>query len=201
MTTKTQAAKQGIVATVDLGTIYQREIFFQVDPMTLDYLDADTVKDASPSGTYIDLPVEKLLQYLPELEAEIFFLVFLKRKNQKDIATLLGFSQPTVSYRYRRTLAKLSYLMTLLLVDVEKLVMEMEFLRERERQILVDLFFYVNQELVGQKYGVRQSSVKWVFVKAKKRLVEMERVDPDKWFNHMGLMFFLERNLAIRILH
>jgi len=201
VTVKRYAATQGIVATVNLRTIYQREIFFQVDPMSLDYLDAAEVQAMNPSGNYIELSMEQFLDYLPEVEAEIFWFIFIKKKNQKDIAALLGFSQPTVSYRYRRTLAKLSYLMTLLLVDVHAIIDDMVFLKEREKQILEDLFFYVNQELVGQKYNVRQSSVKWIFVKTKRRIEEMERREPERWFNHFGLFALLETNLSMRVLH
>lgn len=201
MSNKNHASSQGLVATANLATVYQREIFFQVDPATLDYMDWSELQEMQPSGTHVDLRPEIFLSYLPDLEAEIFFLVFLKKKNQKDIAQLLGLSQPTISYRYRRVLTKLNYLMTLTALNVRGMIDKLLFLKERERDILQDLFFYCNQEMVGKRHGCRQSSVKWIFVKTMRRIQDMERKDPETWSNHYGLLLLLERHLGTRILH
>lgn len=198
---KRHFAGRGVVATDHLDTIYQREIFFQVDPMKLDHLDWKDVQDFFPSGSYLNVDPLAYLQYLPDLEQEVFYLVFTKQKNQKDIARLLKLSQPTISYRYRRVVAKMAYIMTLVAVDAKKLVDQLTFLKERERGILFDLLFYTHQEMVGRKWGVRQSTVKWVFVKSKRRLEEMERQEPELWANHLGLVLLLERYLNIRVLH
>lgn len=198
---KRHFASRGVVATDNIATIYQREIFFQVDPMTLDHLDPNDVQDIFPSGSYIDVQPQKYLQYLPELEQEIFFLVFTKQKNQKDIAKLLSLSQPTISYRYRRVIAKLAYIMILVAVDAKGLVNSLPFLKEQEKNILIDLLFYTHQEMVGRKWGVRQSTVKWVFVKTRRKLGDMEREDPERWANHLGLILLLERFLGVRVMH
>lgn len=198
---KEHAAGQGIVASENLATIYQREIFFPVDPATLDWLDHEEVAELNPSGYYLELDTQPFMKYLPDLEAEIFWLIFDKRKHQKDIAKLLGLSQPTVSYRYRRVIVKLRYLMTLNGVPLKRVIDDLPFLKEREREILYDLFFYLNQEKVGQKHDVRQSTVKWIFTKTKRKLEELERKDPDKWFNHLGLMLLLDHNFNIRVLN
>jgi len=73
------------------------------------------------------------------------------------------------------------------------------FLKEKEVDVLFDLVFYTNQELVGKRHSVRQSSVKWIFAKTKRRLMAMEREDPDTWGNHYGLLVLLERNLNTRV--
>jgi len=198
---KRHFASRGVVATDNIATIYQREIFFQVDPMKLDYLDPKDVQDIFPSGSYIDVEPQQYLQYLPELEQEIFFLVFTKQKNQKDIAKLLHLSQPTISYRYRRVIAKLAYIMILVAVDAKELVNSLPFLKEQEKNILIDLLFYTHQEMVGRKWGVRQSTVKWVFVKTRRKLGDMERADPEVWANHLGLILLLERFLGVRVMH
>ena len=201
MSTKRYYAKQGIVASANLKTIYQREIFFQVDPLTLDWMDYSDVKELYPSGLHIEVNPITLFPFLPELEAEIFWLIYFKKKNQKDIASLLKLSQPTVSYRYRRSQTKLAYLMTLQSIDPKGLIASFFFLKDKEKEILFDLLFYTNQEMVGQKHNVRQSSVKWIFVKSKRRITEMEKKDPDQWSHHLGLMLLLEKHLNIRVLH
>jgi DNA-directed RNA polymerase specialized sigma24 family protein len=198
---KKHDSAKGIVATANLATIYQREIFFQVDPATLDYLDGQDIQDQMPSSMYLELDLQPYMQYLPELEQEIFYLVFEKKKNQKDIAVLLNLSQPTISYRYRRVIDKLAYLMTLVSVDVRKMVDTLPLLKDHEKNILYDLFFYTHQEMVGKKHGVRQSSVKWIFIKVKKKLAVMEQEDPDTWFAHYALLCLLDRFMSIRVMH
>lgn len=197
---KRHSASQGQVATASLATVFQREIFFQVDPATLDYLDAQDIADAQPRGCYVEFDPMPFLKYLPDLEAEIFWLHYEKHKNQKDVAKLLGLSQPTVSYRYRRILDKMQYLMVLQPINLKEMIAELPFLSEKERDVLFDLFYYTNQELVGKKHSIRQTSVKWIFVKAKSRLEEMEQVDPEKWSHHLGLLVLLQRNLCIRVM-
>lgn len=201
MNRKQHSAAQGIVASENLDTVYQREIFFTVDPATLDVIDAEDQANAHPSGFYLDLDFRPLMKYLPELEAEIFWLVFEKKKHQKDIAKLLGLSQPTISYRYRRVITKLRYLMTIVDVPLRETIREMTFLKPHEQDILYDLFFYLNQEMVGQKHDVRQSTVKWIFSKTKRKLEELELLDPDKWHRHLGLILLLDHNFAIRVMH
>lgn len=196
---KRHAASQGIVASDSLTTVFQREIFFQVDPADLDYLDHEEVRELMPSGFHVDIRTEEFLEYLPELEQEIFYLIYHKEKNQKDIAVLLKLSQPTVSYRYRRTLTKLAYIMTLLAVEPDQLLPELTWITDRDRAVIRDLMFYTNQEKVGQKHDMRQSSVKWIFMKAKKKLEELERRDPDQYQKYYGMFILLERNLGARV--
>lgn len=199
---KRHAAAQGIVASENLGTVFQREIFFPVDPAVLDYLDGDEVKESWAVPSFpLDLDLKPFLKYLPELEAEIFWLIYEKHKHQKDIAKLLGISQPTVSYRYRRTIVKLRYLMTISDLPLRELINDLPFLKEKEREILFDLFFYLNQELVGNKYEVRQSSVKWVFTKTKKQLEVLESRDPGRWYKHYATLLLLDHFFLIRVLH
>lgn len=198
---KKHFASKGVVANDDLSTVFQREIFFQVDPMQLDVLDGQDVQDMFPSQSGVSVDPEKYLKYLPELEQEIFYLAFMKQKNQKDIAKLLGLSQPTISYRYRRVLAKLHYIMTLVSVDARAMVDTWLFLKDQERAMFKDLLFYVHQEMVGKKYGLHQSSSKWVFVKARRALIKLEAQEPETWGNHLGLVLLLERNLNLRLMN
>lgn len=198
---KNHSAQQGIVASADLSTMYKREIFFSVDPATLDYMDGEKMKDQAPRSGYIEFQPEPFLKYLPEIEAEIFWLLFVKRKNQKDVAKLLGVSQPTVSYRFRRTLVKLSYIMVVGSLNVQELLKEVYFLTDKDREILFHLIFSVNQEIVGRSLGLRQSSVKWVFVKTLNKLRQLEKEQPEKWSKHLALILLLSRNLGIRVIH
>ena len=70
-------------------------------------------------GNFFDFDPLPLLPYLPPLEAELFWLLHVKNKNQKDCAKLLGLSQPTCSYRWRRALSKIAYLMLVTAISAD----------------------------------------------------------------------------------
>lgn len=196
---KRHVAGQGIVASANLGTIFQREIFFPVDPATLDWLESDEVTNRTPSSLYVSLEVEPLFELLPPLEAEIFWMLYVKRKHQKDVAKLFGISQPTVSYRYRRTLTKIRYLMLLSSLPVMRAIQEIDFLSDVEKEILHDFWFYLNQEMVGTKHDVKQSTVKWIFTKTIRRLRKLEPQDPERWCIPLSIMLLAENNFKIRV--
>jgi len=145
--------------------------------------------------------LSKVLPLLPEIEAEMFWLGFEKHKNQKEIAQLLDLPQSTVSYRYRRAIQKIYYLMLLTAVDVKAMVDQYTFLREGEKEILVSLFYTTNQDLTARKFNRRQSSVKWIMLKTLRRVERLEQEEPERWFNHYGLMQFLVKNLGVRVMH
>lgn len=176
-----------------------RQVFFPLTPEILAMLDETGADGMYSSPFMVGVDIEKYLPLLPELEAEVVFMLYVKRKPQKDVAKLLATSQPTVSYRYRRAIDKLSYLMVVSSVDLESVVRSMPQIKDKEKDILKDLFFTANQELVGSRFGVRQSSVKWVFMKTKRYVEALELKEPGVWSKHYGLLMLLEKNLRKRI--
>lgn len=182
---------------MNLGTQVRTEKYVQstVDISTEQYKDMWEGGTAAPD---LGANLLKYLSMLPDLEAEIFWLLVEKRKNQKDIAKLLQLSESTVAYRCKRALDKLLYLATVSSVDVRSLLEQVTFMKEKERQVLVDLFYTANQDLTGRRFGLRQSSVKWILMKTKRRLEALE-VNDSAWSNHLGIVLLLERNLGVRI--
>lgn len=193
-----RASEQGIVVSDALETT-GRQAFVQVDPEVLENIDARRLQDALPSSTYVEFDPLRYLEYLPDLEAEIFWLIWHCGKTQPDVAELVQRSQSTISYRYQRAHEKMAYLVMLTAVDVREMVDSLDFLRPKERDILHDLFFYANQKAVGERHGVGQSSVKWIARKTKTTLETLEPQDPERYFNVLGLVYLLFRNWGIRI--
>ena len=193
-----RAAERGVIVADALEST-GRQAFIQVDPEILENVDARSLQEALPSAVYIEFDPTKYLRYLPELEAEIFWMLWRRRKTQADVAQLVGLSQPTVSYRYRRAVAKIAYLVTLTAVDVRGMVDSLEFLRQDEKDILHDLFFFTNQQATGNAHGVAQSSVKWILLKTRAKLEDLEREDPETYFNQIGLIYYLFRHLGLRV--
>ena len=193
-----KAAERGVIVA-DALEYTGRQAFVQVDPEILENVDARSLQDALPSAVYVEFDPTEYLCYLPELEAEIFWMLWDRGKTQADVAQLVELSQPTVSYRYRRAIEKIAYLVTLTALDVRALVDSLEFLAQRERDILHDLFFFTNQQKVGNVHGVAQSSVKWILLKTRAKLEELERGDPGTFFNLLGLVYYLFRHLGLRV--
>jgi DNA-directed RNA polymerase specialized sigma subunit len=193
-----RALERGVIVADALeSTGFQA--FVRVDPKILENIDAQRLQDTLPSPVFIEFDPLEYLKFLPELEAEIFFMLWKCGKTQGDVAELVGLSQPTVSYRYRRATAKIAYLVTLTALDVRAMVDALEFLRQDEKDILHDLFFYANQQAVGDIYGVAQSSVKWIALKTRATLERLERENPERYFDQLGLIYYLFKNLGIRI--
>lgn len=176
-----------------------RQVFFPLTQEILDYMDENGTQGLYSSSFTTAVDLEKYLDLLPALEGEVLFLLCLKKKTQKDVARLLETSQPTVSYRYRRAIDKLSYLIALDAADLESVVRTVPQIKEKERDILRALFFTANQELVGVKFGVRQSSVKWIFCKSMRYVAALEEKEPLVWSKHYAMFLLLERNLRKRI--
>lgn len=178
-----------------------RMIFYPTPTEILGSLDSRVVEElySSPLGVEVDL--EPCLEYLPEMEAEVIFFLVTKGKSQKEISKLLKVPQPTISYRYRRALNKISYILMLKELDLRRIIDALDFLRPGEKDILFDLFWYTNQERVGQRHRVRQSSVKWIFSKTYRRVKERERKDPEKWYLAYTAMRLLDRFIGIRIIN
>lgn len=176
-----------------------RRAFFSVDPQVLENVDAQAFQDVLPSSTYTRFDPFDYLEYLSEKDAEIFWMIAGLGKSQKDVGDLVCLNQSTVSYRFGRAVEKLAYLVVLAAVDVDGIVETFDFLRPDERAVLVDLFFFVNQAAVGARHGKNQSSVKWIALKTRAALERLEPEDPERWGNALGLVYYLFRNLGIRI--
>lgn len=197
---KDYGRSQGVVsggAPVPGG--YDRQIFFPLTPEIIEFIEEHGIDNLYAQSIGVDVDIEKYLPLLPDVEAEIFFMIHIKQKMQKDVAQLLGMPQSTVSYRYRRAMDKLQYLLVLAPVPLKDLIGTIPGLNEKERTVLEKLFYKANQEMVGSELGVRQSSVKWIFTKAKRYIAEKERPEPEGWFRQYALFLLLERNLRKRI--
>lgn len=203
---KYQSLQQGITASDSPLTVFQREIFFPTDSAYFDAIDGEELKHRFPSaGHYIEFDPLPFLRYLPDLEAEIFWLAFKREKYQKDIAVMLGLSVITVSYRYRRAIQKIGYLMVIEALGVKAILADVPFLTDKERAVLYDLFYYVNQDMVGKLHRnddgqpLRQSTVKWFFIKFQTKVRRAELLDPERWLKPLVLIQFLERHFTIRV--
>lgn len=171
-----------------------------VDPSILDEVDIESYKESLPSAVYTEFDPCDFLHYLPDREAEIFWLIFVKGKTQEHVGKLIGMEQSSIHYRYWRCVEKIGYLMVLTVLDVGELIRSIDFLAPHEHAVLVDLFFFLNLKAVAKKHGdMPYSSVRWIVLKTRQNLEKKEREDPERWGNVLGLIYLLQRSLGIRL--
>lgn len=172
-------------------------LFVPLSPELLVKLENDQTIWPSSSGVSVNL--EGFYPLLPELEAEILYLMVDCGKIQKDVAELLQISQPSVSYRYRRALEKIGYLACLKLIDLDKFVDEVPKLRDKERQTLKQFCLVLNQEAVAYDQKIRQSSVKWIISKSIRYLTEAFVLNQGKWYPWFIFIKLVEKNMRVRV--
>lgn len=105
------------------------------------------------------------LNRLPAMERDILHLHQTLRKPQTEIAKILGVSQPTVNYRYKRARARLEFLNQLPKVTSEEVRQVLQALKVRERDIeAMVLYIETNsQSEVARRMGASQGAVRyWV---------------------------------------
>jgi len=105
------------------------------------------------------------LQRLPPLERDILRLHQELRKPQTEIAKILGCSQPTVSYRYKRARSRLEFLEKLPKVTSDEIRQVLTTLGAQERDIEAMVLYVetTSQSEVARRMGTSQGAVRyWV---------------------------------------
>lgn len=108
---------------------------------------------------------EDLTARLPALERDILHLHQTLRKTQIDIAKILGISQPTVNYHYKRAKERLDFLRLLPVVTSEEVRVVLGKLGAREHDIeAMALYVETNsQSEVARRMGTSQGAVRhWI---------------------------------------
>lgn len=105
------------------------------------------------------------LDRLPAMEQDILQLHQNLRKPQTEIAKILGVSQPTVNYRYKRARARLEFLEQLPKVTSDEIRQVLQTLQVRDRDIEA-MVLYVetnSQSEVARRMNASQGAVRyWV---------------------------------------
>lgn len=111
------------------------------------------------------MPSDDHLQRLPPLERDILRLHQELRKPQTEIARILGCSQPTVNYRYKRVRARLDFLSKLPAVTSEEIRQVLRALNAREQDIEAMVLYVetTSQSEVARRLKTSQGAVRyWV---------------------------------------
>lgn len=121
------------------------------------------------------------LRQLPAMERDILRLHQVLRKPQTEIAKILGVSQPTVNYRYKRARARLDFLEKLPTVTSAEIRQVLTTLGAREKDIEA-MVLYVetnSQSEVSRRMETSQGAVRYWVLRALTDHLQKDMRDDD----------------------
>ena len=143
-------------------------------------VDAYEEPEGLPEG--LESKIESLLDKIPEREADLIYLYYVRKKRQADIAEIFGVTQAAISYRLDRGLQRIRFLLEIPEVTEEELRRDLpEILPQRiDVDILVGMWQTTCQSEVATKLGLTQGRVRHRFFKAVKVIEEAAKDEKYK---------------------
>lgn len=153
--------------------------------------------------SYEDM-IEPLLEFLPEREADLLEMYFLKRKRQADIAMVFGVSQAAISYRLDRGIQRIKFLLSVPQLTEEEIRHDLVLIRKPDGKpalkqididILVGMWQTTCQSEVAKLLGITQGRVRHRFFNAVTVIKLAVETDPRlervaKWFTTIAAKKF-----------
>lgn len=149
----------------------------------LNSLEADQLSTDDVSDTFLEdgyeAQVEPLLDRIPDREADLIYLYYIKKKRQADIAAIFEVTQAAISYRLDRGLQRIKFLLDIPQVGEDDLRRDLPdvFPQQIDVNILVGMWKTTCQSEVASLLGLTQGRVRHRFFKAVKVLEEAAEKD------------------------
>jgi len=144
--------------------------------------------------------LNKCLTRLPDFEADILYLYFVKNKKQKDIAHIFGCTQAAISYRIKKSLKRIEFLLSI--PDVPEPQMRevlASVLDPLDVEIFVRLYQTTCQTSVADSLYISQGLVRHRFFKGLRTLdTEKNLRDPYLYiFNSLSKNFNILKEVSL----
>jgi DNA-directed RNA polymerase specialized sigma24 family protein len=123
--------------------------------------------------------VKKILEFLPDREADFVELYFFRHLKQTDIAEIFQVSQPTVCYRLQRATARIQFLLSLPeLIEGELEEVMCGFLSDPlDIRIMLLMYETTCQSEVAKRLGVSQGLVRHRFIRSIEKMEHTAGMD------------------------
>jgi DNA-directed RNA polymerase specialized sigma24 family protein len=177
---------QGYVIPVDPTELSNR---FSYTPGEPDEEENSEYEEKEPStedialftGSDYETRIKPLLDRIPEREADLITLYFLRKKRQADIAVIFGVTQAAISYRLDRGIQRIKFLLSIPQVTEGDLRRDLPkvFPKPVDVDILVGMWETTCQSEVAKSLGRTQGQVRHRFFKAVKILEAAAAKDPE----------------------
>lgn len=124
------------------------------------------------SSLHFETQVKPLLDRIPEREADLIDLYFIKKKRQADIAEIFDVTQAAISYRLDRGLQRIKFLLSIPQITEGEMRHHLPFvpLKQIDVDILVGMWKTTCQSEVAMQLGLTQGRVRHRFFGAVKLL-------------------------------
>jgi predicted transcriptional regulator len=111
--------------------------------------------------------IKSVLDRLPAREADLIRLYFFLDKKQMDIAEIFGITQAAVSYRIKRALSRIRFLVEMPDLDKEAIhdLMSEMMHTELDAHIFTEMYFITCQSEVANQLNVSQGLVRHRFIR------------------------------------
>ena len=127
--------------------------------------------------------IEPLLNRIPQREADLIYLYYIKKKRQADIAEIFQVTQAAISYRLDRGLQRIKFLLSIPQATEDELREDLaEIFEAIDVNILVGMWQTTCQSEVANRLGLTQGRVRHRFFKSvetlAKRAAEDSKFEP-----------------------
>jgi len=158
----------GYVIPVDPAELANR--FAAPDALLDDGVPAESLDpelDALFSADDYESRILPLLDRIPEREADLIFLYYVKKKRQADIAEIFEVTQAAISYRLDRGIKRIKFLLSIPPATEEDMRRDLaEIFEQIDIDILVGMWQTTCQSEVATKLNLTQGRVRHRFFKA-----------------------------------
>lgn len=131
------------------------------------------------TSLHFETQVRPLLDRIPEREADLIELYYIKKKRQADIAEIFDVTQAAISYRLDRGLQRIKFLLSIPQITEEEMRDNLPFvpLKPIDVDILVGMWKTTCQSEVATQLGLTQGRVRHRFFGAVKLLEKKANED------------------------
>jgi len=151
-----------------------------LDPMEMENcFSTDDALQHKTVSFFNDLKVDSvrdLMAKLPDLEADFVYLYFEANKKQSDIAEIFGCTQAAVSYRLKKAVKRIQFLLSLPQVTEAEMIQDLKKIMSiTDVDILMGMYHTTCQSWVAENLGLSQGLVRHRFFKSIKALQRNEK--------------------------
>jgi hypothetical protein len=162
----------GYVISVDPSEMANR--FASPEPLFDEPLEEEEKEkiESILSSLHFETQVRPLLDRIPDREADLIELYYIRKKRQADIAEIFGVTQAAISYRLDRGLQRIKFLLSMPQVTEEDIrnTLPNVPLKPIDVEILVGMWKTTCQTKVAAQLGLTQGLVRHRFFEALKVL-------------------------------
>jgi len=116
--------------------------------------------------------IKEVMKYLPHREFDILSLYFFKGKDQRDIGRIFNLTQGDISYRIKRAIERIKFIIQLPKVSKRKMYNDLWLILPSKLHVVIMIGIYetTSQSIVAKLVGLSQAKVRHQFLYCLKTL-------------------------------